>query len=263
MGLCNDQSVTFLKGLGYNVVRHPNAVLKPLDLIGIQNKESGYLGPLNLLITKPPGQLPATNKDIAAANINGKKSSKLSIGIGVNILGSVIGAMGGNLGADLSYTDAKTVEFQYSDVTNDEVVPLEVGNYLRDGEVDSGNLILKQYVLGNGKLYLVTKTAKSKKFTVSFERSNGTGAKVDVPIIQAAVGGKIEVKVDSTSKHVVTFEGSQPLVFGFQCYQVGVRDGNLNLVAVKSGGVPLSVTDEAGDAASPTLLDEEGLLDLA
>jgi hypothetical protein len=262
MGLCNDQSVTFLKGLGYNVVRHPSAALKPLDLIGIQNKESGYLGPLNLLITNPPASLPQTNKDIPAANINGKKSSKLSIGIGVNILGSVIGAMGGNLGIDLSYTDAKTIEFQYSDVLNDEVVPLEVGNYLRDGEVDAGNLILKQYVLGNGKLYLTTKIAKSKKFTVSFERSNGSGAKVDVPIIQAAVGGKIDVKVDTTSKHVITFEGPQPLAFGFQCYQVGVRDGNLDLLAVQSGAVPLSVTGGAGGGASPTLINGDGLLDL-
>jgi hypothetical protein len=150
MGWCNDKSLTFLKGQGYNVVRHPNAILQPLDLIGIQNAQSMYLGPLNLLITNAPRGLPAIKRDTLSADINGKKSSKLSISIGINVLGSVIGAMGGNFGANFDYTDAKKIEFQYAGVLNDEVVPLEVGNYLKGGEVDAENLILKQYVLGNG-----------------------------------------------------------------------------------------------------------------
>src|SRR5438477_3364628 len=254
MGLCNDQSVTFLRGLGYNVVRHPTAALKPLDLIGVQNGESNYLGPLNLLITKPPTDLPKIQTDIPAADVNGQKSSKLSIGIGVNILGAVIGAMGGNLGLDLSYTDAKRLEFQYTGVLNDQAVPLEVGNYLREGEVDAGNLILKQYVLGNGKLFLVTKTAKSKKFTVSFEKSNGSAATVNVPLIQGAVGGKIEIKAEGQYKHILSFEGPQPLVFGFQNYQVGVKDGNLALTSSQAGATYLSATGN-------TLLEGEGLLD--
>jgi len=255
MGLCNDQSVTFLRGLGYNVVRHPNAAVKPLDLIGVQNGESNYLGPLNLLITKPPGALPNLQEDIVSADVNGQKSSKLSVGIGMNVLGAVIGAMGGNLGLNLKFTDAKRVEFQYVGVLNDQVKPLDVGNFLRDGEVDAGNLVLKQYVLGNGKLYLITKTAKSKKFTVSFEKSNGTEATVDVPVIQAAVGGKIDVKAEGQSKHVITFEGNVPLVFGFQNYQVGVKDGDLALISSKAGDTYLS-------SGGATLLDGDGLLDL-
>lgn len=256
MGLCDDDSTRFLKGVGYNVVRHPNAEIKPLGLIGVQNKEPSYLGPLNLLITNPPGPLPAVQEDVPAADINGKTSSALKIGIGVNIIGSLIGAMGGNLGVRLDYTNARQVQFSYTAVLNDSAVPLEVGNYLRNAEVDAGNLLLEQYVLGNGELFLITKTAKSKKFSVTYERSTGVAAKVDLPVLQGLVGGDVKVEANGANNSVVTFEGKENLVFAFQCFRVGVRDGDLSLTSVKAGGAVFAVS--AGDR--PVLLDAEGLI---
>lgn len=82
----------------------------------------------------------------------------------------------GNLGVNLSFTDAKQLQFSFTDVTNDSVVPLDVGNYLRNAAVDNANLILQQYVLGNGELFLVTKIAKYNKFSVKFEKGNGIDA---------------------------------------------------------------------------------------
>jgi hypothetical protein len=261
MGLCNDKSVKYLRGLGYNVVRHPNASLRPLDLIGVQNGASNYLGPLNLLITNPPGPAPAIKADVPAASINGQQSSKINIGVGVDILGSLIGAMGGgNLGAELSYTNARKIQFEYSGVVNDEAMPLEIGNYLRSGMVDAQNLILKQYVLGDGDLYVVTKTAKSKKFSVSFENSNGTAASVKVPVLQGVAGGSLSVSVDAQRSHVVNFEGQTPLVFGFQCFQVGVEDGELSLMSTAPGGVPLAVGSTG--SGQPVILSGNGMLGL-
>ena len=95
--LCSDKSTTFLRGLGYNVVRHPSADFTPLGLLGRQNGETIRLGPLNLLITNPPGPLPKVTADVVAADINGQATSKLDIGIGANILGTLIGAMRGAL----------------------------------------------------------------------------------------------------------------------------------------------------------------------
>lgn len=261
MGACKDVSVTFLKSSGYNVVRHPSAAIQPLDLIGVQNKEPMYLGPLNLLITNPPGPLPPVTADVAAADINGKKTSKLKLGIGANILGNIIGAMGGNLGVDVSYTNARQIDFTFADVLNDSVVPLVVGNYLRDAEVDAGNLILKQYVMGNGKLYLITKTAKTDKLTVSYERSDGVAATVNVPVLQNIVGGNVSIDSGSAASGRITFAGSQKLVFAFQAFQVGVANGALSLTSVQAGGVFLAVDEPQGD--KPTVLDAEGLMDLA
>jgi hypothetical protein len=258
MGLCSDASVTYLKCAGYNVIRHPNAAIKPLDLIGIQNKEPLYLGPLNFLITNPPGALPPITPNIAAADINGKSSSTLKLGIGLNVLGSLIGAMGGNLGVTANYTNARQITFSYAGVLNDTVVPLAVGNYLKSADVDSGNLVLQQYVLGNGNLYLITKTAKSKKFTVQYEISNGVDAAVNVPVLNQMVGGNVTVNASGARSGSVSFEGTQDLVFAFQCFQVGVVDGVLSLTSVQAGGVYLSVDQTGGD--KPAVLPSDGLL---
>jgi hypothetical protein len=255
--LCSDKSTTFLRGLGYNVVRHPAADFVPLGLIGRQNKEVIRLGPLNLLITNPPGPLPAVTSDVVAADINGQASSKLDIGIGANILGMLIGAMGGSLGLNVSYTNAQKVQFTYSDVLTDSVVPLEVGTYLRNGNVDSGNLILQQYVLGNGELFLVTKVAKSRRFAVSYEKKNETAATVDVPALQALTSANVKVTAGGTSNATITFEGPTHLGFGFQCFQVGVVDGVLSLTTVQAGAIAAAA---AGGGDKPALLGGAGLL---
>ena len=260
MGVCEDKSVTFLKGLGYNVVRHPNAATQPLDLIGVQKDEPRYLGPLNLLITNPPSSLPKITRDIVSADINGKSSSTLKIGVGVTILGNIIGAMGGNLGVNVNYTNAKQLTFSYTGVLEDSAVPLEVGDYLKAAEVDAGNLVLQQYVLGNGRLYLITRTAKSKKFTVTYEVNTGVDAKVDVPTLQGIAGGSVNVASTAARTAAVAFEGSQNLVFAFQCFEVGVKDGVLTLTTQQAGGVVFLAA--GGPSPTPPLLPGDGLLNV-
>lgn len=256
---CSDQSTTFLRNLGYNVVRHPTADLAPLALIGRQSGEPIRLGPLNLLISNP-GTLPKITAGTTAADISGQTSAKIDIGIGANILGTLIGAMGGALGVNVSYTNAKKVQFTYLDVLTDAVVPLEVGSYLRNAEVDAENLILQEYVVGNGELFLVTKTAKSRRFTVTYEKKNETGAEVDLPALQALTSANVKVAASGQSNATITFEGSIPLAFGFQCFRVGVADGALSLTTVKAGAVAAAV---GSSGEKPELLNDAGMLRLA
>lgn len=268
MGICTDPSTTYLKRLGYNVVRHPQEGIHPLDLIGMQSGSNNYLGSLTKLITNAPAQLPAINLDLEATDVNGQRSSQLKLGIGVNILGSVIGAMGGNLGVDTSYTNAHTIEFLFSGVLKDRAAPLDIGNYLRDGEVDAGNPVLREYVLGNGRLFLITETIKAKKVSVAYHRRFGADAKVNVPAIHGLlVDAGITVQGQSGSGSTITYEGSKYLTFGFRCYEVGVEAGELRLMASGAGAVPLAATDstpEAELARSAAILTAEdvGLLEL-
>lgn len=256
---CTDQSMTALAKLGYNVVRHPSANFQPRLLIGRQAGEFLQLGTLDQLITNPPGPLPAITSGEPGAGIEGQTSSKLDLGIGANILGSLIGAMGGSLGVNVGYTDARRVEFKYADVTLDSVVPLAVGSYLRDGSVDAGNLILQQYVVGNGELFLVTKVARSKRFSVLYEKKNSTSANVDVPALQALTGANVKVSVDTQNASLVTFEGAIPLGFAFQAMQVGVVDGVLSLTSVKAGAVTAAAGD---DLTTPKPIAPASLLDV-
>jgi hypothetical protein len=263
MGICSDPATTYLKKLGYNVVRHPQEGIGPLQLIGRQGGVTSYLGSLDRLVVRSTAPTPEIEGDLVATDINGQSSSKLKVSVAANILGSVIGALGGgNLGIDASYTNARTVEFHFSDVLKDRVAPLEVGNYLRDAEVDSGNVVLAEYVLGNGRLYLIVDGIKTKKLTVKYERSDGVAAKVDVPLIQQIVGAKVSVSAESASSGAITYEGSKYLTFGFRCLEVGVLDGELSLVSSKPGPVVLgAVGDDREDrlAEEAIILTAEGV----
>jgi hypothetical protein len=260
MGICIDSSTKFLKRLGYNVVRLPREGIAPLQLIGVQNGDAQQLGGLDQLIVNGAGagDLPAIRPNEKAAGVNGQRSSDLSAALGLNILGAIIGSMGGNLGIKSQYKSAKTITFEYADVTGDAVAPLEVGQYLRDVVIDVDNKIVEQYVLGNGRLYLITRTLKSTKFRVDAKSSGGGSLAVEVPEIQKTVGGNIEVKAEVSGSNAVTYEGKVPLVFGFQCLDVGVRDGVLSLENTAAGSVAMA---EAKEPAS-VILDEEGLLNL-
>jgi hypothetical protein len=262
MGLfCSDNSIKILASLGYNVVRQPRANLAPLTLIGKQNGEFLQLGPITKLITNAPGAPPAITTGQPGAGIQGQSSSSLDLSIGANILGNLIGGMGGNLGINTSYTDARKITFNYTDVTLDSMDPIDVGEYLKNGDVNADNLILEQYVLGNGELFVITTVAKSKKFNVSYEKKNSIGASVDVPALQGLAGANVKVSSSAASSSVISFEGDTPLSFAFQCLQVGVVDGVLSLTTVKAGAVTVS----AGADLKPTTptLGTTGLMDIS
>lgn len=267
MGICADQSTTYLKRLGYNVVRHPQEGIRPLGLIGMQAGTNNYLGSLTRLITNAPGALPPIELNLEATDVNGQRSSQLQLGIGANILGSVIGAMGGNLGVDTSYTNAHTLEFQFSGVLKDRATPLDVGNYLRDGEVDAGNPVLREYILGNGRLFLIMETIKAKKLSVIYQRRFGASAKVEVPVIDRLIGSNVSVQGGGGSGSTITYEGQNYLTFGFRCFEVGVEGGELRIMASSPGAVPLAATDSTQEvelARSAAILTAEdvGLLEL-
>ncbi|MBX3190079.1 MAG: hypothetical protein KF819_23840 [Labilithrix sp.] len=260
MGLCTDDATTYLKRLGYNVVRHPREGVNPLDLVGRQNGETRYLGSLDQLIKRPPETaLPPVKTDEVAGDVQGQASSKLNFAIGVNLLQSVLSALGGNAGINVGYKGAKTVQFVFDNVLTDSVRPLDLGDYLKAGEVDDANLILQQYVLGNGRLFVVTRTVKTNKFTVKAESSSGTEAALDVPAIQKIVSGNVKVTAAAEKSGTVSYEGDKKLVFGFECFEVGVAGGTLSLMSSKSGAVALSAGSST--TVKPTIVDENGLLD--
>lgn len=268
MGICVDSSTKYLKKLGYNVVRLPREGISPLQLIGVQNDQTLALGTLRQLVASSAQPLPEIQKDEKVTGIEGQRSSDLSAAIGLNVLGGIIGAMGGNLGVDVSYKSAKTITFQYASVLGDSISPLDAGNYLRDAEVDAKNKILEQYVLGKGRLYLIVRTIKSTKFHVEAKDSSGGGVRLDVPLVQQIVGGNVEVKAESNESTAVTYEGKVPLVFGFQCLDVGVRDGVLSLENTPAGSNAMGAggaTTATGAGAQHVLVQLEplGLVELA
>ena len=263
MGYCTDHAISYFHYLGYHVVRYPSNDIRPLALIGqCPGDGPAMLGPLDILMTNSSRALPVITADVAAVDVNGQASSKVEMGIGANILGTLIQALGGHLRTAWNCVNAEKVQFIFSDVLGDSVLPVEVDNYLRGGRVESLNPVLQQYILGNGNLYLITKTVKSRKVTVRFERNDGTGVTVNIPMIQEMVGGDLVVTAHAKQPWVVTFQGKTNLSFGFQCFPVAIDDGVLALTADKGGGIHLAVGQPRG-IGKPVLLGDTGLLELS
>ena len=117
-----------------------------------------------------------------------------------------------------------------------------VHEYLKKGQVNADNLVLQQFVLGQGTLFLITQTLKAKRITVKSENENGTEVKVDVPVIKGIASGKVNVESSADQSSLVTYSGDKSIVFGFQAFRVGVAGGVLSLVPAAPGSVSFGVT---------------------
>jgi hypothetical protein len=223
---CSDPLLDALKSFGYSVVRLPKADIRPLQVLARHGKDFDRLGELgSLLIQAEMTSLPQLSENTPAANISGKRTSKISFGVGLSILGNIIGAMGGsNLGLDAQYKNAKAVVFEFSDVLADSVEVLKLDQYLAGADVNPLSRHAAD-LLEADELYATTNTLKSKKFCVEAMQSDDVRLQVDVPLIQQVVGGKVKVSADAQTTSKLTYEGEVPLVFGFQAVQLFYDQG--------------------------------------
>jgi hypothetical protein len=149
----------------------------------------------------------------------------MSIGIGLSIIGSIIGAMGGSkLGLDTKYEQAKTAAFEFQDVLQDKIEIVRLDQYLADADVSPFSRYVAE-LLEADELYITTATIKSTKFTVEAKKSDGAALDVSIPEIQGIVGGNVKTSGASSVTSKVTYESSIPLVFGFQAVRLFYDQG--------------------------------------
>jgi hypothetical protein len=223
---CNDPFLTYLKYFGYNVIRLPKTDVKPLQVLSRNGKDLNRLGDLTaLLISGTNIHPPPIKENARAANISGQRTGDLSIGVGLSIIGSIIGAMGGSkLGLDVKYEQAKTAAFEFQDVFEDKIEMIELDKYLADADVSPFSRYVAE-LLEADELYVTTATIKSTKFTVEAKKSGGAALDVSIPEIQGIVGGNVKASGASKVTAKVTYESSVPLVFGFQAVRLFYDQG--------------------------------------
>lgn len=224
--MCRDRFINYLKEYGYNVVRLPKSDVRPLQILTRQGRDMDRLG--DLITVLVPGEnvaLPKVSENAHAANISGQRTSDLSLGIGLSILGSIIGAMGGStLGLDAKYKEARSIMFEFHGVLEDRVEVAELDMFLGDADVSPFSRHVAD-LLEADQVYVTTATIKSTKFTVEAKSSSGTALEVDVPMVQQVVGANVAVSTNPNAASKITYEGKVPLVFGFQAWRLFYYDG--------------------------------------
>lgn len=249
---CKDKSISFLKSFGYNVIRLPKADFAPLQMF-VSTK--GTLQPLgNISSVLIPGEnvkLPDIKKDTPVAAMNGQKTSDLSLGIGLNILSNIIGAMGGsNLGLDAAYKNARSVVFAYSDVLEDSIQITELDKYLAGSDVDPLSRHVAE-LLEADEIVVITSVIKSNKITVDAKKKDNTEVKVEVPVIKEIVGGNVQVTSNNENDSSVSFTGTIPLGFGFKAVRLTYENGVYKRFdPIADGGAVVAISDEVADAGT-------------
>lgn len=225
--LCKDDSLSYLNHLGYNVVKLPRENISPLLVIAGKKQELEVLGPLSDFVLN--GQhFPQVICDEKIPDIASKKTNKLELGLGLNVMNRLLSAMGAvSGGLDLNYQKAAQIQILYKDVLSDYVYPTSIESYLLSGSPKKDSL-LRQWMDREGEAYIITRTIKSKSFGVVAYDKSGHSIEIDVKGIQdlLEVCGKINPSKEGT--HEIKYNGEQLLVFGFQAIAFSITGDKEN-----------------------------------
>src|SRR3954447_14454960 len=100
---CSDKTLDYLRRYGFNVIRFPRPDVRPLQIFATDRGQLVWMGELSTVFaTGADAALPRISESGSGLKITGRETSEIDVGLGVSVLGSIIGAMGGsNLGLDL------------------------------------------------------------------------------------------------------------------------------------------------------------------
>ena len=263
MAFCTDPSVTYLNKFGYNVVRLPRTGISPMDVLGKRDSVE-RLGRLSS-VWKTTMAEPAVGAPQAAADLEGQKSQDLELSIGLKVLENALRGLGAAVpSVDFAFRQARKVQFTYTNITSVSVAPLDAGNYLSSGDLNTANPVVAQYFLDDeAHAFLIVDVLQSDSICVTAKTENGIEAELDVPAIQGVVGASIGVKRGGASSSAITFQGRQPITFGFKAFVIAFTDGHWTLKGAKaSGDMAFAVEDEDSAASEPVLFASSGTVRL-
>jgi hypothetical protein len=264
MALCKDPSVTFLNKFGYNVVRLPRTGIEPMDVLGKRGSLE-RLGRLSSVwkTTRPEPPVGAPSRMV---DIEGQKSDKLELSVGLKLLSNALQGLGAPVPSlDGAFQRARKVQFHFTNVTSTSVSPLEAGNYLASGDLDTANPLVAPYFLEeDGDAFLIVDVLKSDAVTVQATNEHGAEVKVDIPALQQVVGVNVGVKTSGASESIITFQGQTPITFGFKAFAIGFANGRWSLAGTKaSGDMAFAIpAGDGGEEPEPFLFSTSGLVGL-
>lgn len=157
-------------------------------------------------------------------------------------------------GATTGFEKAKTLTFAFGDVLEDHVDVDRLDQFLTTCSFRSDMTAVTSALIDD-EVYVVTSTIKTHKFTINAKGDGGVKVGLDVPVISGVAGGSLKVDVTKATEGTVVYEGTKPVVFGFQAVRLFFDDvgGRPSFTAMD----PLQAGAAAARAAGtikPTLL---------
>ena len=234
---CRDPALTMLKSKGYNVVQLPKSDLRPTQMLARKGKTLQRIGELSTVFSPDPAApLPTISPDNPGTNISGTQSADIDVGLGLKILGGLISSLGGSaLGLSFGYSRARTVQFEFSETLESNCQPAQLDIFLAGATINPFARAVSD-MLESDDIFVITSTIKASKINVVAKDQNKSSISVDVPVIQQAIGGNVDVKASGEGSVMVTYAGTVPLVFGFQAVRLIFDDGRYRTMKLVDAG---------------------------
>jgi hypothetical protein len=197
------------------------------DVLWILTRNGGTLRRFGILadvlISRDLLAADAVRRDEITGNAAGTASKSAKAGLSLGIVNTILTALGGNAGLDLSATGAHSIEYSYTDVTTDIVNLARLDAWLSGADLAPGAGRVADLLMAE-RLYLVVASLKAAGCTSKMRDAKGVDLKLDVPTVQQLVGGGITVSGSSTQANAITFRGSVPLTIAAKVAQLKVDE---------------------------------------
>jgi len=261
---CRESSLDFLRSLGYTPILLPRERIAPLDLVGrLPGGRARQLGSLLRLVVGDADP-PALRTNERVAQISGRHTDALDVGIGLRLLARFLAAFAPiTVALELAFERARKIEFSYEDVRSDSVDLLELRRWLgRRPSLDHTNPAVDDYFIGEGEAVVITRTLKADTFGVVAYDEEERRLEVDLTAQRRKLAeAGVEASTDVRLK--ITFKGPTRLVFAFQGYRLSIDLRGLHV----SDDIPpemglLTVVPNRTDGPQPVILARRGLLAL-
>ena len=199
----------------------PRADIGPLQVVGKSGKTLRPMGPLSDVMVAGASPLPSVAPDIVtAARIEGQRSSKVAINIGLNLLGNLLQAVAGvKFDIEQTYQKAKSVVFEFADVTLDKVDLTKLDAFLGQATIQPAMTHLRTMML-NDEIGVINAALKSKKFFVTAQSESGSDLKVQVPVLKGVAAGNLHVTAANAPQTKLAYEGATAVTFAAQAVQL-------------------------------------------
>jgi hypothetical protein len=251
-----------------NLVRVPEERIRPLGVVAHRNGKSSFRGALAPLLSGSADALAGLAlQQSRMADLSGKRSRKVSLDLGLEVLDGFLRGFGLSGGAALreQFEGADQVSFSFREVNRVYLDAGELGRLLKGRRLDPANPAVAIFMDRDDPydFLLIDSAITSREFSIQVERAKTSDFKLDVPAIQDLIAkAKANVSVESSSSFGLSFAGPQALSFAFTCLQFLLDDQGRILSLPPYTGAPLSFTRSADTASNRVLLSTgPGLLE--
>jgi hypothetical protein len=221
-------------------LRLPDTRVVPLGAIAYGERTARFIGPVADMLVDPFDDPPAQFES-PIASLTGKRSRKIGIDLGLEILGGFLPALGASpVEAATALSGASHVSLRFDAVTRRFIDVTRLGKALSSHRLDLTNPATTGFVEQRYELLIVDSVFVSPGFTVAAEQSRSREARVATPQVAGVGTVSAGVRTDAGDERAMTFAGAIPLTFAFSCVRLFVDEaGELTSIEARANAPTL------------------------